>query len=101
MIEDFNPWWASREGVEEVEIYRRYAPFQFRPDEGGSRPPLIGRGGGALAGLGARPLLFMRVSGWAGPSGPGPGGGQLGRACPSARRGRLSMRGSTLPYKLN
>ena len=25
MIEDFNPWWASREGVEEVEIYRRYA----------------------------------------------------------------------------
>jgi len=29
MIEDFNPWWASREGVEE-EIYRRYAESEVR-----------------------------------------------------------------------
>jgi hypothetical protein len=34
MIEDFNPWWTSREGVEEVEIYRRYAESEvrWRPD---------------------------------------------------------------------
>ena len=33
MIEDFNPWWAFREGVEEVEIYRRYAEsgIEHRP----------------------------------------------------------------------
>ncbi len=30
MIEDFNPWWSSREGVEEVEIYRRYAESEVR-----------------------------------------------------------------------
>jgi hypothetical protein len=38
MIEDFNPWWASREGVEEVEIYRRYAESEVR-----WRPDLIDR----------------------------------------------------------
>jgi len=38
MIEDFNPWWTSREGVEEVEIYRRYAESEVR-----WRPDLIDR----------------------------------------------------------
>jgi Predicted ATPase (AAA+ superfamily) len=30
MIEDFNPWWMSREGVKEMEIYRRYAESEVK-----------------------------------------------------------------------
>jgi hypothetical protein len=76
-----------------------YAPFRLRPDEGGSRPPLTGRGGGAPAGWGAGPPPPLRAAGaWAGLSGPGPDGGRLNWACPSAQRGRLSMRRDALPH---
>jgi hypothetical protein len=76
-------------------------PFNSRPDEGGSRARgacgSAGRGTGRLGRVAPPPRLAYR-SGWAGLSGPGPGGGKLSLACPSARRGRVSIREETFPY---
>jgi hypothetical protein len=64
----------------------------------GPGEPSAHRAGG-LAGWGARPPPQLAYkSGWPGLSGPGTGGGQLCRACPSARRGRVSIREETFPY---
>ena len=78
-------------------------PFNSRPDEGGSRARGAvgspGRGTGRWGHLAPSPSVRIGVG--AGLSGPGPGGRQLSRACPSARRGRVSMRWDVLPCKMN
>ncbi len=75
-------------------------PFNSRPDEGGSRARgavgSAGRGSGRLGHL--APSSSTRAGVWAGRSGPAPGGRRLSRTCPSARRGRLSIREETFPY---
>jgi hypothetical protein len=76
------------------------APFSSGRTRGALGPgePAAPRAG-APAGWGIWPPPRLAYkSSWAGLSGPGPGGRQLSRACPSARRGRVSIREETFPY---
>ena len=93
-------WWGSRRAWGSYLVCPRRPLSTPGRTRGALRPgePVAPRAG-APAGWGAAPPPQLAYkSSWAGLSGPGPGGRQLSRACPSARRGRLSIREETFPY---